>query len=54
MNTQAAKQQTAEPPAPSIPDIRIDNQPWTQDEVDRYHASLKEKREKRASKACTQ
>lgn len=53
MNTHTAKPQTVEPP-PLIPEIRIDNRPWTQDELDRYHASLKEKREKRAAGTCTQ
>jgi hypothetical protein len=54
MSTQTAKPQTAEPLTPPIPEVRIDNRPWTQEEIDRYHASLKDKREKRAARTCTQ
>ena len=53
MNAQTTQPQTAEKQARPVPEIRIDNRPWTQEEIDKFEASLAEKRAKWAAKNCT-
>jgi hypothetical protein len=54
MNNPTTNTQTAERPAPPLPEFRINNRPWTQQEIDKFEASQAEKRAKRVAKTCTQ